>query len=220
MSVGIYLPKPIQKPQVVKRVFNGKERDCIVVEVTDDEYELCELASQGGNFWGNSKPGAYGAGLGKTKDDKFKPARTGLLGQMAYGKLFGEPVDLVYRRGGDKQDNLLGGKYKVDVKCPMKNYGKALIYHTNEWGKRIPVDKDIYVFGFVQSEDRENKNATIVMTGFALKGDVEVSDVQPGIKGNGHLNYEMPFSQLRSITGFLKLKKKCFGAKQEALVRN
>lgn len=211
MSIGTYLPKLIHKPQVVKRVFDGKEMDCVIVEVSGDEYELCEVASQEGNFWGNSKPGAYGAGLGKTKNDKFKPARTGLLGQMAYGKLFGEPVDLVYRKGGDKQDNLLGGKYRVDVKCPMKNYGKALIYHTNEWGKRIPVDKDIYVFGFVHSEDRENKKATVIMTGFTLKQDVKKADVQPGIKGNGHLNYEVPFSSLRSITKFLEFKKLTFG---------
>lgn len=211
MSVEIYLPKAIQEPQVVKRVFGGKEKDCVVVEISDEEYEVCEKASQGGNFWGNSKPGAYGAGLGKTDADKFKPARTGLLGQMAYGKLFGEPVDLVYRKGGDKQDNLLGGKYKVDVKCPMRNYEKGLIYHTNEWGKRIPLDKDIYVFGFIQSEDRENQKATVVMTGFALKQDVEQCEVQPGIKGNGHLNYEIPFSSLRPITKFLELKKSKFG---------
>jgi hypothetical protein len=210
MHGKIYLPKTIDQPQPVKLEFDGKEKNCFFIDIAEEEYDLCEFYSQGSNFWGNSKPGAYGAGLGRTNDDKFKPARTGLLGQMAYGKLFGESVDLVYRFGGDDQDSLLGGKYKVDVKCPMKNYGKALIYHTNEWGRRIPVDKDIYVFGFIQSEDRVNKIATVVINGFSLKKDVENSDVKPGIKGNGHLNYEIYFSNLRPIEKLLKLKKEYF----------
>ena len=48
-------PTPITQPQVVKRLFNGKEQECILVEVEGDEYTACDNASR--NFWGSSKKG-------------------------------------------------------------------------------------------------------------------------------------------------------------------
>jgi len=195
----MYHPTKIFQPQIAKRQFNGREKECIVVEVEGQEYEECERASQGGNFWGNSKPGAYGAGLGATKDDKYKPARTGILAQMAFGKLTGLPVDTEYKRGGDRQDNLIFG-YKADMKCAMRYREDVLIYHTNEWGKKIPLDKDIFVCAYIEQENREKKSAIVVMTGFALKQDVEKCNVEPGRKGNGHLNYVLPVDTLRPMT--------------------
>jgi hypothetical protein len=206
----MYSPVKILEPQIVKRQFNGKEKECIIVKIEGQEYEECERASQGENFWGNSKPGAYGAGLGATKDDKFKPARTGLLGQMAFGKLTGFPVDTTYRRGGDRQDNLVFG-YKADMKCAMQRRDDVLIYHTNEWGKKIPLDKDIYVCAYVEQENRIDKNATIVMTGFALKKDVAECKVEPGRKGNGHLNYVVSVDTLRPITKLIQEVNKKLG---------
>jgi hypothetical protein len=192
----------------VKRIFNELEKECILVQICDKEYDACEVASC--NFWGNSKKGAYGVGLGRTDDDPYKPARTGLLGQMAFSKVIGESVDLEYREGGDKQDNLIG-KYKFDMKCAMRNYGCALIYHTNEWGKKIPLDKDVYVLGYMESEDREKKIANVIIVGYALKEDVSKCLVKPGRKGRGHLNYEVPFGSLKPITHLIAIKKKHFG---------
>lgn len=194
----MYVPIPIAHPQIQKQLFNGVEKDCVAVDIEGEEYIECEKASN--KFWGNSKPGAYGAGLGATQDDPHKPARIGLLGQMAFGKLMNEPVDTEYRRGGDKQDNLIG-EYKFDVKCAMTNYNKAFIYHTNEWGKRIPLDKDVYVCAYVESEDRTMKKARIIMVGFVLKEYVSNCLIQKGPKGNGHKNYVVPFSKVKSIIG-------------------
>lgn len=195
------MPNKIDVPELIVVNFYTCERECVQVQITGEEYALCDKTSS--NYWSNNKPGAYGKGLGSTYDDKYKPVRTGLLGQMAFSKLFGLPVDTKYRKYGDKYDNLLKGK-KVDVKCAMRNYGKGLIYHTNEWGRRIPLDKDIYVFSFIKDEDRPNNNATIVIVGYAEKD--EISSIPPslGMKGNGHLNYEVPFADLRSI---LELKE-------------
>lgn len=117
---------------------------------------------------------------------------------MAFAKLVGEPMDNVYREGGDKYDNLIGGN-KYDIKCATKNYGKLLIYHTNEWGKKIPLNKDIYVSCYIKSEERSNKKATIIVVGFVEKEDVKDCKVEPGIKGNGHLNYVLLFHDLRPI---------------------
>jgi hypothetical protein len=205
----MYRPISIAQPQVVKRLFDGVEKECVMVEIEGEEYEECERGSN--DFWGNSKPGEYGAGLGRTEDDPYKPARTGLLGQMAFGKLTAEPVDTIYRSGGDRQDNLIG-KYKYDMKCAMRNYGEILIYHTNEWGKKIPINKDIYVGSYVESENREAKKATIIVVGYIQKNNVEECSVQPGRKGK-HKNYVVPFKTLKPITALLDLKKKHYGFK-------
>ncbi len=173
---------------IIKKFFNNKGRDCIIVEIDGVDYEECVRAAP--NFWANKKPGAYGAGLGATVDDDYKPVRTGLLGQMAFGKVTGLPVDTEIRSGGDNYDFLIFD-CKVDIKCPMK-CGDILIYHTNEWGKRIPLNKDIYVCCYMENEDRKNKNATVIIAGYALKKDVLLCKVEKGRKGKGHLNYVLP----------------------------
>lgn len=202
-------PKPITEPQILKRSFNNKERECILVEIEGDEYNACDITSKGDNFWGNSKRGAYGAGLGKTDDDKYKPARIGLLGQMAFGKLFNRPVDLIYRQGGDKYDDKIGD-HTYDIKCAMRNRGEGLIQHTNEYGKKNKqaLSKDIYVFGHMEAEDRDQQKAKVIFVGFAFKKYIEECESKVGYKGNGHLNYVVPFSELKSIVKLLELKKK------------
>jgi hypothetical protein len=193
-------PISITQPQVVKRLFNGKEQDCILVEVEGDEYTACDNASR--NFWGSSKKGTYGKGLLNSENDPCKTERMGLLGQMAFGKLTDEPVDLVYRHGGDKQDNLILGKYKLDIKCAARNYGANLIQKTNEFGKEQKIDKHIYVGSFLNSEDREEKKAEILLVGFCLRKDVLDAKVAPARKGR-HINYEIPFEEMRPINNLI-----------------
>ena len=212
MSLGVYFPKIIHSPKIIRMEFNQIHKDCIVVGVFNEEYKKCQQASCGKNFWGNSKGGAYGKGLGRTKNDKYKPARTGFLGQMAYCKVFGDPIDFSYKKGGDKYDSIIGREYKVDIKCAMENRGKGLIYHTNEWGNRIPLNKDIYVFGYIHLEDRLNNKAEVVLTGYTLKKDIENNAlVCQGVRGRGHKNYEIYFENLRPIKQLLDWKKKEYG---------
>lgn len=131
---------------------------------------------------------------------------------MAFSKLFGEPIDIAYRKNGDEQDNLIGGKYKVDVKCAASDYDKGLIYYINEFGKKHDLNKDIYVFCYVEEEDRVNKKAKIIIMGFCLKKHVlEHGKIKRGIKGAGHYNYEVRYSNLLPITKFLKIKKTRYG---------
>ena len=194
MSVGtLYTPQPLSELDWITQEFDGKLVDCLAVDVSGHDYELCEEASC--KFWANEKPGVYGAGLGRTDDDPRKPVRVGLLGQMAFAKIFADKVDLVYRKGGDSYDNRIGGK-KFDVKCAMKNYGVNLILHTTERGHRQRLNKDIYVCSYIESEDREARIAEVMFVGFATPKGIAKCEVLPGRKGAGHLNYEVPFSKM------------------------
>ncbi len=186
--------------QVKPITIHKNQCDYMLVSVSSDEYRLCEEASH--NFWANSKGGAYGAGLANTPDDPARVTRTGLLAQMAFAKLCNQPVDLEYREYGDRYDNKIG-EYLIDIKCALRDYGAGLIYHTNEWGKQIPLDKDIYVFSYIESDDRVAKGASIVFTGCATQKEIQKCEIKQGFRGNGHMNYVVPFSGLRSMSRLL-----------------
>jgi hypothetical protein len=192
----MYQPIVIKERQIVEQLFNGVRKECILVEIKNQEYIACDVASH--NFWGSSKAGTYGRGLLNSKNDPRKTERIGLLGQMAFGKLTNEPVDLNYIYGGDKQDNLIFGKYRLDIKCAARNYGSNLIQKTNEYGIQQKIDKDIYVGSFLDSENREDKKAAIILVGFCLMKDVKCATIAPARRGN-HINYEIPFEKMRPI---------------------
>jgi hypothetical protein len=206
----MYKPLFVSDPEFRYISFRGIEKECVTIEIADHDYDVCEEVSK--NFWANSKKGGYGKGLGRTNDDPYKPARTGLLGQMAFSKILCEPVDTMFRQYGDNYDNLIGG-YKVDIKCAMRNYGECLIYHTNEWGTKIPLNKDIYVCCYIDNENRKEKKANIVIVGYILRKNVELCPVKVGRKGNGHLNYVVNFEVLSPIKKLINAKKKYFGFK-------
>jgi len=205
-------PAQIIEPTVVKKMFSGTEIDCIVVEVDGDEYDACVNASIGKKFWSNSKPGAYGAGLASTAADKFKTARTGLLGQMAFAKIFNQPVDLEYRKGGDKFDNKIG-RYTYDIKCATWDSGQNLIQHTNEFGKKNEqaLSKDLYILSYIESEDKIQKKCKVVIVGYATKKDIQECETKIGKLGKGHYNYVVRFVKSRSIVKLLELKKQIYG---------
>jgi hypothetical protein len=207
----MFRPKLIENPLATKqnyKFFNEIDdkidvvsHEVITVKIDGEEYEECKKTSEGGNYWANSKPGVYGAGLLKTEEDPYKPARTGLLAEMAFSKLTGEPFNNVYKKGGDTHDFLLSGKYKTDVKCSTKQtgLGPGLIQIVNEFGYKIPLRSDIYIFSYLRKEDRTNNVAEIVFVGFALREDVAKCKKEYGYRGKGHINHEVPFHSLKPI---------------------
>lgn len=206
-------PTPIIQPKIVKRVFNKEEKDCILVEIEGDEYIACDNASR--NFFASQKKGNYGKGLLNTEDDPYRTERIGYLGQMAFGKLIDEPVDLVYRKGGDKQDNIIANNVKVDMKCASRNYGSNLIQKTSEYGVRQKIDKQVYVSSFLESENREEKKAEVLLVGYALKKDVLGSEVEKSPIGE-HFNYKIPFEGMKPISRLIRKIKEFKNSKKES----
>jgi hypothetical protein len=180
--------------------FNNIIKDCISVKIQDTEYELCDEYSH--KRWSNEKTGFYGGGMLNSAEDKHKTERIGLLGEYAFSKLFDIPVDFSYRKFGDDCDFLMG-KYKIDVKTESKLhwYNSGLIYGMNEYGKKIYLKSDIYVFSYIEFDNRTNKNAIINIIGFELKRNIEKTDLVPGRKnGSKHFNYEVLYDKLYPIS--------------------
>ena len=201
-----YMPDIIEEPTILTMdMGEGISKKIIWVEVTGDEYEICAEFSEGDNFWGNSKPGVRGQGLGRTADDPFKPARTGLLGEMAFAKVFRRPINLTFMEYGDRQDfKILDGK-TVDVKCAMHNYGKCLVLCEGEHGGIIPLNKDIYVNSYTRMDDRKRLSVKISLIGYMELDEVEKAPRRQGIRGEGHMNREILHTQVHSITDLMEL---------------
>jgi hypothetical protein len=216
MNVGaMYEPKlctsdikMVQRPpesiHISGRKFATVVQDWIYVKIAGDEYEMCEQA--GKEVWAAKKRGSvFKEGCANTKADPFRVTRTGFLGQMAFGKVFEQPVDLVYREFGDAYDNIIADK-TLDIKCATRNYGMVLIRHSeDDW--KVPLDKDIYVGGFLDKEDRELKTTTVVLTGYVTKEHIIEKFNKPHLakkKNASHFNYEIPFNRMESIFELLK----------------
>jgi len=217
---NLYLPELIETPYVTKKLWDNKEIDCIEVEISGDEYGLCEQTAP--LMWTNEKSQTlYNTGCGSTKSDPYKPIRTGLLGQMAVGKVFGEPVDLTYRKHGDQYD-ILFGTYLVDVKCSMQKNNCVLIYRRSENGSEIPLNKDIYIFSYVKyKEDQLAKKATIGIAGFVFKEDLLDHKEKLGrVRNSRHYNIEVLWGEMRSISKLLYAKEKYFGRMHKKLNKN
>jgi hypothetical protein len=197
-------PQQILRPEFVALKFKGIEKQCISVTIEGKEYDDCAEAAK--NFWASSKKSQYGVGLGNARNDNQKVERTGFLGETAFAKLIDEPVDFEYKKFGDKEDFLILGKYKIDVKCAMSNYGQNFLIKTDARGREQLFEKDFYVGSFVLSDDRENKKAEIVLTGFYSLKELLNCSIEPGKRG-GHINYIMPFHKTRPILSLIEIIK-------------
>lgn len=202
----LYKPLPVE-PEIRSVLFNNIKRDLFCVDVYGKEYNICEEAA--GNWWCKDKPGFYGQEMANTKEDKNKTIRTGIIGEMGYGKIFNLPVDLKRREFGKDDDFIMGPNKTIDVKTATYNYGSGLIYAKNEKGIDIPLKVDIYVFGFIENEDRIKKSATVVFVGYAMKEFV--SKLKP-VKGEKdvatHMNYKVAYDDLQPMSFLLQAHKK------------
>lgn len=168
------------------------------IPIDIQEYIVCENAAK--TFWANKKKGIYGSGLIATEEDKSKPVRVGLLGQMAFAKFIGDVVDTEYREGGDEYDNIIENK-KYDIKCSAYNRSQGLVYALNANGVYQAPTKDYYVFGHLDYEDVNSKRAQVALVGFITKEDlVNKSYVEKSpVRGAKHYNYVVPYNILANI---------------------
>jgi len=198
----------IEQPKVIKKNYFGFVLNCFSIRIKGIDYDTCKEQRQGSKFWGNQKKGIYGKGLCATELDPFKPARMGLIGEVAFGKIFNLPVNVGYEEKGDKYDFLIGPK-SINVKLAGSDSGVGLIRHSNQNNKIMPLKQDIYVFGILEKEEID-EYADVLLLGYILKQDIfSMSSVQKARIGL-HFNYEVPYFKLKSISHLLYIKDTFF----------
>ncbi len=171
----------------------------ILVHLDKNLYQLAVEASS--NRWSNTKKGGYGKGILNSKSDKYKTERIGLLGELAFAKLFNLKVDLDYKHGGDKFDFLISEK-TYDIKTSSKRplYEQGLIMRVTENGKLIEIDKDYYVFGYLKEENLQALWAEVVFIGYQTKEFIEkLTIVPPKVEYLKHKNVEVNYSDMLDL---------------------
>jgi hypothetical protein len=177
--------------------------DCVTVKLTPEEWKVCHDVSS--NMWANSKTGHYGKGLINTKEDPYFAERVGKLGEVAFSKISGLPVDTKYKDKGDDFDFITdAGKIDIKTSCKLPSYKKLLVTGATSTRKLYDIKSDIFVSAFLAYEDREARKATIVIVGWCNKDQLMKGGLQKGRAGK-HFNYEVHYRNLRPIAELLEM---------------
>ena len=188
---------PIQVlPSVQNVSMRRGDMEVCMVEISGEEYQRCEEFSH--NIWANKKKGNWGKGMVNTVEDFHRVERVGSLGEISLAKLVNSQVDFSYKEGGNETDLILRSKFKSEIKTATHNYGQGLIRAVDDRGRSVPLLSDIYVFGYLDEEDVDNKYARVGIVGFEIKKNIIKLDMVPAIRGK-HLNYAIMYHKLQPI---------------------
>lgn len=204
----IITPSP-KKPTIKTQLVDGVLKEWWLVGVKDEEYQLCDKYSR--NRWSNTKPGKFGKGLANKPTDPYLVPRVGLLGETGGGKILSHPVDFRYIRGGDKTDWTISSTDETcNYKTQRKFYTESYPWHHHAWirvvddrGNDVSLKQDIYIFGFLQAENRLTCRALVVLVGWLYKTQFQIGGeflypVKMAITGK-HKNIYIPYADMRSM---------------------
>ena len=190
----MYFPALVKPKHYERLGYDGKVIEGMEILISGNEYLRCCDAE--GSMWGNGKAGRYGSGLIK------HPFLFGLLGEMAFGKAFGFPVNLARKEYGEASDFNLSTKKTIDVKTNSRLYPSnpmMYIMATNDNGASVPLKSNAYVAGFVDNNDQESGVASVVLIGYCLQNDVPRETHLGVAAGSRHYNYEIPYGALKPL---------------------
>lgn len=178
--------------------------NCVTVKLTPQEWAICNEASA--NMWSNSKSGSkYNKGLINTEEDPHFAERVGRIGEMAFSKISGLPVDLEYKVKGDDYDFITDyGTIDVKTSCKLPSYKQILVTGATASGKLFDIKSQIFVAAYLAHEDRIAQKATVVIVGWCDKEQLMKGGLQKGRAGK-HFNYTVHYRDLQSIAKLLEL---------------
>lgn len=185
---------------------SGKIIKCISVDLPENDYVLCEQASQ--NMWCSKKKGTYGKGLINTENDPYKVERIGRLGEKAFEKLTGLSCDFSYINQGDEYDFIIGND-KIDVKTSssISKNECGYIMAINEYGIKKELTSNIFIFSYLSNESIQTRSAQIIFLGFVFLDNIIKKPLEKSKYAN-HFNYVVKYDELLPIELILKAIKK------------
>lgn len=147
----------------------------------------------------------------KSASDIYAPARVGLLGEMAFGRLTGLETDLEYRTKGRDFDFMVSGvTFDIKTSFPKRKGGPGLILHRNSFGDTIPLKSDVYVFAHLVRENKAQNRAVINLVGFCSRKWVQENcRIEKGVsRAQVWHNWVIPFTQLRRMEALVDWVRK------------
>jgi len=170
----------------------GKIIQGVKVDLFEKEYDLCEESSR--NMSCNKR-----FGILNKKDDPYRTERIGRLGEKAFEKLTGLPVNFEYLEKGDKYDFIVDSECKIDVKTSLFSQNECgYITGVNKQGIKKYLTSNVFVFAYMSKEDKDQRLSSVVFLGYILREDVLKI---PLIKSNygEHKNYIVYYKNLKPI---------------------
>lgn len=168
-------------------------------EVSVSDYiKCCQYSS---NTWGATKSGAYGAGISNSKEDPHKIERISKISELVVSQLFqvDEP-DFEYRKGGDGGSDLEICGLKVDIKCATRDYGANVFKGTSG------LKSDLYIFAYLEGEDRIAHKASVVIVGYLTKDEIKKLKLVPPRRNftTRCINYDIKHEDMLPIESLIE----------------
>jgi len=167
----------------------------------------------------NNKFYRWGAGILNTGQIPYKAELVGILGEMAFSKMSGLPIDSEYKKRGNSHDFKTKIKptlrnVNIEVKTRLKDFGDVYVKRYDENGNIISLKSDIYVFCHLQTSWNEieekitneetMKPILISIDGVISKKRLKTKPIQDAFNGS-HKNIVFPIEGLANINELIKL---------------
>lgn len=167
----------------------------------------------------NDKFYRWGAGMINTDTMPYKAELVGILGEIAFSKISGLPVDTEYKKNGNSYDfyaqiNTSKRNVNIEVKTRLKDYGDVYIKRYDENNRIINLKSDIYVFCHIKTSwkkiensvlnQEEISNVKISVDGVISKKRLEKQEIKPAFKGS-HKNLVCSVDDLAEINKLINL---------------
>jgi len=179
------------------------DRECIIIPIYGEEYKACENP----DMWCTRDDTPSTKGLANSMNEPSIVERAGRIGECASSKLFGVEVNFERIKGGDNGIDFRWKGKTFDIKT-ARNYNgarrhkKNFIKATDKNGYRTPLHSDIYISSFILDEDKEAKEASVVMVGWMTKKRLKhlhKDGLHVSPRWSWQLNYELKFKDTNPI---------------------
>lgn len=183
------------------KFLNGRE--CVIVPISGDEYAACENP----NMWCTRDDTPTTRGLANSKKDPNVVERVSRLAECACSKLFGVEVNFDRVEGGDNGIDFTFNGKSFDIKTSRnleaaRKHKKNFIKATGRDGKLISLHADVYISSFILSENKDAKEASVVLVGWVSKGKLKKlheNGLHVSPRWAGQMNYELRFLETNPI---------------------
>jgi len=209
-----YIPETTSFLGYENREIAGNMYKVAVFEIKNKDFIICERLALGGkrSWIDEKKPNPYNKGICNTKEDIAegfnRPKFTGALGEMALAIFLDSFFNTEYKKNGDKGDFIFPDGTIIDVKnsVQLHSYNPLWFVTAKNEGDDYPLKSDIYVCGFLEDCERDDKFTKVVIVGFQYKDYVAERPIVPGKSKNAkHKNREIPIKALYPIEELLDI---------------
>lgn len=167
-------------------------------EITGHEYNTVDVMSHFFRSEHKRARTSYNKGVITNYFDPHKPTRIGLLGEVSFGVVSDEPVNVTIERKGDSYDfKLKCGEINIKFTIKLSANQYTSIIAENNSGYKFPINVDFYISGSIIEDCREHSYARVGLycafpKEYIISLEPEESKVPEYTHKNRHAEWKAP----------------------------